>query len=1211
MARNETLRSRQEWLQEILQSFNDVAWSADPTTWETVFLSRSAESVYARPVSEFFDNCGLWRSLIHPDDRDRVETLIPVLFSTQVLDLEYRIIRPSGEVRWLYQRLRLIRDAKGEALRIDGIATDITERKQAKEGSMQKTSEAQDSNGASLQFQAIFNGALDAMLIADDQGNYIDANPAACELFGLPKSELLRCNASNFAEPDFDFALAWRSFLEQGRVQGSFRLLRPDGTVRETEFAATANVVPHRHLSVLRDISDRKQAEEILYRREQEFRALVENSPDIIALFDQQLRHLYVNPAVEQATGIPPQTFIGKTHRDLGMPEELATFWEEALQAVFLTGQEQSIEFEVWAPSGIKFYQSRHVPEFNPDGTISSVLTATRDITERKQAEEKLRQSQFNLLQAQRIAHIGSWELDLNTQKITWSEETFRIFGIDPNQGEPNLAEHIHQQIHPDDLALWQTIVAQALADGQPYEMEIRILQTDGSIRYVVARGEAVVNEQGQVIRLLGTVMDISDRKQAEETLRLQAERERLIGLITQRIRQSLKLDEILNTTVEEVRQLLQNDRVVLFKLCKDGVGRVITESISPGVPATVGEEFPDEVFPEEIYQYYCQGKPRVVPNIAQDEFAACISEYLQNLGVKSKIVIPILRNSQGGEKANSCLQNPETSLWGVMTAHDCSGLRQWQQWEIDLLSCLATQIGIAIQQSELYFQLEAQLTELKQAKVALQQAKEAAEVANRAKSEFLANMSHELRTPLNGILGYAQILKKDTNLTGQQKNSLSIIHQCGEHLLTLIEDVLDLSKIEAQKMELYPTEFHLPNFLKCISDLFQMRTQQKDIFFTYKIISPLPQGVNADKKRLRQVLSNLLSNAVKFTDRGGVTFKVGYVRSSKFSVLSSELEDSTPNSPKIRFQVEDTGIGIESSKLAEIFLPFHQVGDRSRAVEGTGLGLAISQKLVQMMGSEIKVRSTLGKGSVFWFDLDLPEISGWHEPNSSDDRRIVGFKGDKHKVLIVDDYLVNRSFLRDLLEPLGFEILEAVDGQDCLNKAAVFEPDLILMDLVMPGLDGLEATRRLRQLPQLKNMVAIALSANVFESTKQESLAAGCQDFLPKPVQAKQLLESLTVHLGVEWIYEDHESHIGVEPNRDRASVVPPPPSEIATLFKLVKMGDIVGILDQAEKLEKLDNKLKPFATQVRQLTKGFKLKQLQGIIQQYMADTQRLKNN
>ena len=960
------------------------------------------------------------------------------------------------------------------------------------------------------------------------------------------------------------------------------------------------------------EIRERQQAEEALRESEERFRATFEQAAVGICQSSLDGRFLRLNQKFCNLVGYTHEEMLNRTWMDITYPEDLDAglelfqrMWQKEIDTYTL--QKRYIRKDgsiIWVNIACSLVRES-------SGEPKYTIAVVEDISDRKQAEDKLHQNEFNLLEAQRIAHIGSWELDLNTQKITWSEETFRLFGIDSSQGEPNLAQHIHQQIHPDDVALWQTSVEQALVEGQPYEMEIRILQTDGSIRYVVARGEAVVNEQGQVIRLLGTVMDISDRKQAEETLRLQAERERLIGLITQRIRQSLNLDEILNTTVEEVRQLLQNDRVVLFKLCKDGVGRVITESISPGVPATVGEEFPDEVFPEQIYQYYCQGKPRVVPNIAQDKFAACITEYLQNLGVKSKLVIPILRNSQGGETANSCLQNPETALWGVMTAHDCSGLRQWHQWEIDLLCSLATQIGIAIQQSELYFQLEAQLTELKQAKAALQQAKEVAEVANRAKSEFLANMSHELRTPLNGILGYTQLLKRDTNLTDQQQNSLNIIHQCGEHLLTLIEDVLDLSKIEAQKMELYPTEFHFPNFLKGISDLFKMRTQQKDISFTYKLISPLPQGVNADKKRLRQVLINLLSNAVKFTDRGGVTFKVGYVRSSKFSVLSSELEDSTQNSPKIRFQVEDTGIGIESSKLAEIFLPFHQVGDRSRAVEGTGLGLAISQKLVQMMGSEIKVRSTLGKGSVFWFDLDLPEISGWHEPNSSGDHRIVGFKGHKRKVLIVDDYAVNRSFLQDLLEPLGFEILEAVDGQDCLNKAAVFEPDLILMDLVMPGLDGLEATRRLRQLPQLKNMVAIALSANVFESTKQESLAAGCQDFLPKPVQAKQLLESLTVHLGVEWIYEDHESHIGVEPNRDRASVVPPPPSEIATLFKLVKMGDIVGILDQAEKLEKLDNKLKPFATQVRQLTKGFKLKQLQGIIQQYMADSQRLKNN
>ncbi|HEY9710435.1 MAG TPA: response regulator, partial [Oculatellaceae cyanobacterium] len=308
----------------------------------------------------------------------------------------------------------------------------------------------------------------------------------------------------------------------------------------------------------------------------------------------------------------------------------------------------------------------------------------------------------------------------------------------------------------------------------------------------------------------------------------------------------------------------------------------------------------------------------------------------------------------------------------------------------------------------------------------------------------------------------------------------------------------------------------------------------------------------------------------------------------------------------KIRFQVEDTGIGIEPSKLVEIFLPFHQVGARAHAVEGTGLGLAITQKLVQMMGSEIQVRSTLGAGSLFWCDLELPPVSGWNESNPSSDRQLVGFKGDKRKVLIVDDHPVNRSILRELLEPLGLEILEAVDGQECLNKTVEFQPDLILMDLVMPGPDGLETIRQLRQLPHLKDVVAIALSANVFETTKQESLAAGCQDFLPKPVQTQQLLELLMMHLGLEGIYEEPMSPTEVKSNLDGLPLVSLPPSEIAALSELVKMGDIKGILDQADKLEKLDNQLVPFATQLRQLAKGFKLKQLREIIQQFIADNQ-----
>lgn len=266
-----------------------------------------------------------------------------------------------------------------------------------------------------------------------------------------------------------------------------------------------------------------------------------------------------------------------------------------------------------------------------------------------------------------------------------------------------------------------------------------------------------------------------------------------------------------------------------------------------------------------------------------------------------------------------------------------------------------------------------------------LLKAKEVAEVASRAKSEFLANMSHELRTPLNAILGYTQLmLEEDEDLDEQQKQDITKINQCGEHLLTLITDILDIAKIEAQRLELELSNFDFPAFVSNISDLFEMRASQKAIAFNYEVMSPLPHGIRGDRKRLRQILLNLLSNAVKFTDEGGVTFKVGYAIAGEWATpnghLSPEGEMEYPAGRKIRFQVEDSGCGIEPELLHDIFLPFHQVGEKHRRVEGTGLGLAIAKKLVELMGGELHVISKIGEGSIFWVDLELEEIAGWSE---------------------------------------------------------------------------------------------------------------------------------------------------------------------------------------------------------------------------------------
>nr|WP_242067578.1 ATP-binding protein [Leptolyngbya sp. FACHB-711] len=478
------------------------------------------------------------------------------------------------------------------------------------------------------------------------------------------------------------------------------------------------------------------------------------------------------------------------------------------------------------------------------------------------------------------------------------------------------------------------------------------------------------------------------------------------------------------------------------------------------------------------------------------------------------------------------------------------------------------------------------------------QQAEEIAQSANRAKSEFLANMSHELRTPLNGILGYTQICQKDRSLSELQKNRIAIIHQCGEHLLTLINDVLDLSKIEARKMELYSREFHFAEFLQSIVEICKIKAEQKGISLTYQTPSSLPKVIRADDKRLRQVLLNLLGNAVKFTETGTVVFKVGY------------------HEQKIRFQVEDSGVGIAADQLDEIFKPFQQVGENSRKTEGTGLGLAISCQLVEMMGGTLQVKSTLGVGSTFWFDLDLVAVHSSTDAATSK-RTITGFTGDRRKILVVDDKPTNRSILVNLLEPIGFDVIDAVDGEDGLNKAQDFQPDAVLIDLVMPNLDGFEATRQLRLMPALKDTVVIAVSASVFEFDQQQSLKVGCNDFLSKPIREADLLQKLQEHLKLEWIYEN-ESDIQ-EPFKERdqqensqvssASAVPnlsvdfsiPPAEEVAILLDLAMRGDLRAIAKRVTQLEESNQQWSPFATHLRQLAKGFKGRQILEFLKQF----------
>ena len=390
-----------------------------------------------------------------------------------------------------------------------------------------------------------------------------------------------------------------------------------------------------------------------------------------------------------------------------------------------------------------------------------------------------------------------------------------------------------------------------------------------------------------------------------------------------------------------------------------------------------------------------------------------------------------------------------------------------------------------------------------------LRMAKERAEIANDAKSAFLARMSHELRTPLNAIMGYAQILKMDKTLTERQVMGLNTIHNSGEHLLLLIIDILDLSRIEAGKTELYPTTVHPQSFLSGLVDIIRIKAEEKSLRFDFECAPDLPDAVEVDEKRLRQVLLNLLSNAVKFTESGQVRLGVTVVN-----------RDARAQQIDLRFEVQDTGTGIRGSELQRIFEPFEQAGDSRSRSGGTGLGLAISRQLVRLMGGEVHVDSQDGIGSLFWFELKLP----WVDPASSAASAaptlpaVTGYLGPRRKLLIADDVPANRTMLIDLLRPLGFETLEANNGQSALEQVQAAAPDLILMDVSMPVMDGLEAIRQLRQSPVTQSLPIIALSANASNADRTQALQAGANGFMTKPFERAILLAQLSVHLSLSW---------------------------------------------------------------------------------------------
>jgi signal transduction histidine kinase/CheY-like chemotaxis protein len=535
----------------------------------------------------------------------------------------------------------------------------------------------------------------------------------------------------------------------------------------------------------------------------------------------------------------------------------------------------------------------------------------------------------------------------------------------------------------------------------------------------------------------------------------------------------------------------------------------------------------------------------------------------------------------------------------------------------VEVLYLLASQAAISIVHARLYRHmgdivetrtaelsdtnqaLQGEIAERRRAEEALYQAKEVAEAANRAKSTFLANMSHELRTPLNTILGFAQVMDRSPDLLPEYRDYLGIIHRSGRHLLNLINEVLDLSRVEAGRLTLNDTPFDLFYLLNDLEGMFQVRAQEKQLRLHVDCAPDVPRYLGADDSRLRQVLTNLLSNAIKFTQVGSVTLQVS----------TAETPANAVGQRTLRFEVADTGPGIAPDELDVIFETFVQAHAGQQAQEGTGLGLPISRKLANLMGGDLTVQSEVGQGSVFTFEVSVREVDVSEVQPHQETYRIIRQDDPSpqppHRILVVDDQEDGRQLLVKLLAPLGVDLREAEGGQEALTLWEQWRPHLIWMDMRMPGIDGYEATRHIKATDQGPATVIVALTAGVFEEERERALLAGCDDFVCKPFQDTDIFDAMCKHLGICFSYG------GDDPMTERPSaepalltveaLVPLPPAWVAELHRAAILGDI-GMLSGL--VEQIDPRQEELADTLHRIIHVFQFEQIIQVTEQLLQE-------
>ena len=978
------------------------------------------------------------------------------------------------------------------------------------------------------------------------------------EIFGLTPQDRAPTLEEHIQQIHSDDREGWLATVEKAIALGEsyemdFRVILGNTDIRyintRGEVLQSESGQVQRLFGTVMDITDRKLLEQELALREARLNAFFTCAPVGMGIVNSQLQFLQVNEVLAEINGVSIQDHIGKTISEI-LPS-LAPILTPLYEQVYDTGKaiiNREVSGEVPSQPGVvRNWVVSYFPIFEQESRPIGVGAVVVEITENKRVESELRSAKERLqhLLAASPAVIYSIKPSPDGKLAFLSENVTAVAGWNAREflEDRNFwASHLH----PDDVEGVFARFPVILSKGED-SYEYRFLHKDGTYRWVYDRIRLVKDRAGNPLECVGYWVDISDRKQAESALQESAQREQAIARIIQKIRQTLDFETIFNSVAVELRQLIKCDRTAIFRFNPDWSGNFVAESVAPGWISLLREQngephlkdgyFDRENWPfkillsnsENVADPYLQENNGgasfykvnflVIEDIYTADFTPCHLNLLEYFQARAYIIVPIF-----------CGQN----LWGLLASYQNSGPRIWNEAEINTVIQIGTQLGVVLQQAELLAQTQKQ-------SVALQQAAIAADTANRAKSEFLAAMSHELRTPLNAILGFTQVMSRDPALNQQQQENLGIINRAGEHLLNLINDILEMSKIEAGQAELNLSNFDLIGLLFSLEEMLRLKAQSKGLYLIFDIAPDVPQYVQADEGKLRQILINILGNAVKFTEKGSITLRVKnkeiatHINITEQIELTNQAENinyrsSTiynPSSIILQFEVQDTGPGISPTEIDQLFQAFTQTEAGRKSQQGTGLGLPISQKFVQLMGGNIAVRSILDLGTVFTFDIPVGIVEARDIQTSKPQQKVIGLAPNQpnYRILVVEDRYENRLLLVALIRAIGFEVCEAENGREAIDLWSSWEPHLIWMDMRMPVMDGYEATKYIKKHLKNQKTAIIGITASAFEEERSQALSAGCDDFVRKPFRDEVILEMMAKHLDVRYLYQDSES--------------------------------------------------------------------------------------